>query len=99
MIQRRLKDEADDGGPVQQRLEMRFGVDDQAFDCDRDVYRAMATRLDVLDGRDGSAAALWHRCRGGCSEHRIRELRQDCAGGASSVTGISAALRAAPVLN
>ncbi len=81
LIQRRLKDEADDGGPVQQRLEMLCGVDNQTIDCDRSVYRAIGTNLDVLDGWDDSGIVRWYSRRGECSENRIREMRQDFASG------------------
>ncbi len=81
VIQRRLKDEADDGGAAQQRLEMRCGADDQTIDCDRHVYRAIGTHLDVLDGWDGSGIVRWHSRRGDRSENRLREMRQDFASG------------------
>ncbi len=69
LIQRRLKDEADDGGPVQQRLEMLCGADAQTIDCDRYVYRAIGTSLDVLDGWDDSGIVRWYSRRGDCSDY------------------------------
>jgi len=81
VIQRRLKDRVDDGKAVQQRLPMLCDVDDQTIDCDRYVYRAIATNLDVLDGFDDSDVVHWYNQRGEASENRIRDMKQDFASG------------------
>ena len=84
VIQRRLKDDTEHrqvGDSVQQRLPMLCEVDEERIDCERYVYRAIATNLDVLDGLDDSEIVHWYNQRGEHSENRIRELKQDFAGG------------------
>ena len=89
VIQRRLKDDAEHtevGDSVQQRLPMLCELDEERIDCERYVYRAIATNLDVLDGLDDSEIVHWYNQRGNCSENRIRELKQDFAGGCMPCT-------------
>ena len=79
VIQCRLKDEVDDGKPVQQRMAMLCEMDDESFDCDRYVYRAIATNLDEMDGFDDSDIVHWYNQRGEASENRIKDMKQDFA--------------------